>query len=365
MQACLSVLVSSVLMISHQAAGQSTDDFAANYPVADPFLGEMIQPDEIASAKGLIKTLEDQIRSQYVRGGARRDAHPKAHGCVAASFEVNQSIPANLAHGVFQLGAQYDALIRFSNGSPNATGDDSTGDTRGMAVKLFGVPGEKLFSRPGHEDVQDFIMISSPFFFINSASGYTQFFEIVDEGSLLKMTRIPFILGFKGSYNAYRMLSQKIANPVETRYWSVVPYQLGLGDGRQAVKYSARPCQPGSTVIPDNPGKNYLREAMVNTLSAGPVCMDFMIQPRTGSELAVEDVITEWSESEAPFYPVARITLHQQEFDTAEKNLACENETYNPWHALPEHKPLGTISRMRKVVYEAISDLRHDMNGIN
>jgi hypothetical protein len=177
------------------------------------------------------------------------------------------------------------------------------------------------------------------------------------------MLKIPFILGFSGSYNAYKMLSQKIANPLETRYWSVVPYQLGVGNGRQAVKYSARPCTASSSVIPDEPSSNYLREAMVRTLTAGPACMEFMIQPRT-PQMSVEDSITEWDEADAPFHPVARLTIPQQTFDTPAQNTACENASYNPWHTLAEHRPLGTVSRIRRVVYEAISRLRHDMNGV-
>jgi hypothetical protein len=34
-----------------------------------------------------------------------------------------------------------------------------------------------------------------------------------------------------------------------------------------------------------------------------------------------------------------------------------------PWHALPEHKPLGSINRLRKVVYERISLTRHVLNN--
>lgn len=334
------------------------------YPRADAGLGEVIQPEELHAAQRLITTLEDKIKTTYGAGNARRDAHPKAHGCVAATLAVNDDIPAGFAHGVFQPGATYQAKVRFSNGSPNATGDDMTGDTRGMAIKLYGVPGEKLFAPADRAGEQDFILISSPVFFINEADGYASFFERVDSGSTWQMLKIPFLLGWHGSWNAYKMLSQTIANPVETRYWSVVPYQLGLGEARQAVKYSARACTQGSSVIPDNPSSNYLREAMVKTLEAGPACMEFMIQARTG-DMNVEDSIIRWSEDEAPFHPVARLTIHQQTFDTSEQHTMCENESYNPWHALPEHKPLGTVNRIRRVVYEAISKLRHQMNGVD
>jgi hypothetical protein len=336
----------------------------SRYPQADAYLGEAIQPDELQAAQRLTSTLEEKIKTTYGPGGARRDAHPKAHGCVAADFVIDDDIPAELSHGVFQPGASYRAKIRFSNGSPNASGDDITGDTRGMAIKLYGVPGEKLFASVDRADQQDFILISSPFFFVNDANGYASFFERVDSGSLMQMLKIPFILGWQGSLNAYKMLSQTIANPLETRYWSVVPYQLGMGPARQAVKYSVRACADGSSMIPEDPSSNYLREAMVQSLAAGPACMEFMIQPRTAG-MSVEDSITRWSEDESPFQPVAKLTIDQQTFDTPEQNSLCENESYNPWQSLAAHKPLGTVSRIRRVVYEAIRDLRHEMNSVN
>ncbi|MEK1942330.1 MAG: hypothetical protein AAAB16_18325, partial [Pseudomonas sp.] len=36
--------------------------------------------------------------------------------------------------------------------------------------------------------------------------------------------------------------------------------------------------------------------------------------------------------------------------------------SFNPWHALPEHRPLGGINRLRKAVYEAVSAYRHERN---
>lgn len=324
-----------------------------------------MQVGEIADAAALIETLKAQIRSQYYPGTARRDAHPKPHGCVAATLSVDENIPDTLARGVFRPGAKYNAIVRFSNGSPSPTAPDINGDTRGMALKLFDVPGEKFFENPDNHNTQDFIFISSPVFFMNSAADYAEFFEVTDNGTKLEKLKLPLLLGVKGAENAIRMLSQTIANPLETRYWSVVPYQLGVGDTRQAVKYSMRPCNPASSRIPDNPGPNYLRDAMVETLSNGAACMDFLIQPRTGDTMDVEDSVTEWPEADAPFYHVATLVIPPQDFNTAEQNTTCENRSFNPWNALPEHKPLGAISRVRRVVYQAISEMRHEMNGFD
>ncbi|MNP79407.1 hypothetical protein D3C76_1772420 [compost metagenome] len=73
--------------------------------------------------------------------------------------------------------------------------------------------------------------------------------------------------------------------------------------------------------------------------------------------------MTEWDEKAAPFYQVATIHIPKQNFDTPEQNKFCENLSFTPWHALPAHKPLGAVNRMRKVIYENISRIRHDMNS--
>lgn len=339
------------------------ESFAASYPETDEYLGEVLQPGEVDAAVGLIATLIDKVRSDYALGNARRDAHPKAHGCVSATLQINDDLPPELTGGVFQPGASYEAMVRFSNGSPNADTSDDKGDTRGMAIKLFGVPGDKLFEDPANPDAQDFIMISSPYFFINSARNYTRFFEAVNSGKLSKLVFVPAYLGPKGSLQAAKMMMQKIANPLETRYWSVVPYQLGEGDARQAIKFSARPLGPTDSMIPANPDPNFLRAAMSRTLAAGAFQMEFIVQRRTGADLSVEDSINEWPESMAPFQRIGVLTIHQQVFDTPERNAYCENQSFNPWHSLPAHRPLGMISRTRRVVYQAIAELRHQMNG--
>ena len=72
--------------------------------------------------------------------------------------------------------------------------------------------------------------------------------------------------------------------------------------------------------------------------------------------------MTEWKESDAPFYQVATLIIPRQRFDTPEQNQFCENLSYSPWHALPEHRPLGGTNRVRKIIYDRISQVRHDMN---
>ena len=90
--------------------------------------------------------------------------------------------------------------------------------------------------------------------------------------------------------------------------------------------------------------------------------MQFLLQPRIAS-MSVENSKDEWEEADAPFLKVATIRIPQQEFDTPAQNLFCENLSFDPWHALPEHRPLGLINRLRRIIYPHISEVRHQLNS--
>ena len=372
------------------AACSGGDDFgsvpeAPDYPAADG-PGESMQVDEARAATAIGDAIEmgltrrAKARSQAGDPGsfARqrpfiRDAHPKAHGCVKASFRVLPDLPKDLAKGVFQPGKSYCAWVRFSNSNEEPDRSDATTDGRGMAIKLLGVPGETLLEEHKGAGTQDFIMISHPVFFINNAMDYaTVVREQNMEGgpSLLKLFAA---IGLKGSLNAAAITGLSNRNPFEAEYWSMVPYQLGTGDGAKAIKFKSQPCGYGALSarekafyrepeIPDDASPTFLRKALRTTLDAGSPCMEFLIQVRTES-MDVEDAKTEWSPKEAPFRKVATLRFPAgQTFDTMEQNLACEDMSFTPWHALPEHKPLGALNRIRKVVYRRISEFRRINN---
>lgn len=333
------------------------------YPEVDTVLGEKLQPNEDVLAQNIAQVIEKSIREQYTAGNALRDAHPKAHGCVRAEFHVSKNIPAQFAQGVFIPDQSYQAWIRFSNASNDASSADIDKDARGIAIKLLGVSGTKILESEKQVTTQDFIMINHPVFFANDAKRYLSFINDVNSHNMIRKLHIPFALGFKGTMNALGARNSQIANPLYARYWSMVPYQLGLGNDRQAVKYSVRACSVTANNLPKNPSHDFLREALKNTLQQTDACMEFLIQPRTSSQMLVEDSMTEWDEKAAPFYQVATIHIPKQNFDTPEQNKFCENLSFTPWHALPAHKPLGAVNRMRKVIYENISRIRHDMNS--
>jgi hypothetical protein len=333
-----------------------------SYPSVDAELGEHLYPDEKPIADELSVVIEESIRKQYSAGSARRDAHPKAHGCVKAEIHILDTLPAPLAKGMFIPGTTYQAWIRFSNGSSDPTRADVKRDARGMAIKVLGVPGTKLLEDEATATTQDFIMINHPVFFATDPTRYLSFMQDANSDHFYRKIRIPFDLGAKGTLIALETRSSRISNPLQARYWSMVPYQLNTGAGRQAVKYSARACSSVADPMPHKPGHDFLRDALRNTLREGEACMEFLVQPRTSSSMDVEDSRIEWKEAQAPFYSVATIRIPKQVFDTPEQNAFCESLSFTPWHALPEHKPLGVTNRLRKVIYDHISRVRHEMN---
>lgn len=334
-------------------------------PQIDSELGEHLYPGEGALAEEIGAVIEQSLRKQYAPGAILRDAHPKAHGCVRAEFRVSSTLPDTLAHGVFVPGATYPAWIRFSNGAQDSTRPDVKGDARGMAIKLQDVPGVSLSSDANAEGAaQDFILISHPVFFANDPRRYLSVVTRVSSDRKAGKLLIPFDLGLRGALIALKISRKKIGNPLHARYWSTVPYQLGVGADRQAVKYSVRPCTATTDQVPRRPGPNFLRDALRTTLQAGDACMEFLVQPRTSAAMSVEDAMTEWSEADAPFYSVATLHIPAQEFDTPERNAHCEKLAFNPWHALPEHRPLGITNRLRKVVYDRISRVRQESKGL-
>ncbi|ENX43297.1 hypothetical protein F887_01470 [Acinetobacter sp. NIPH 2100] len=294
---------------THQKTNIVANTHSIPYPTIDTELGEKLQPNEKILAEQISEQIGQSIRQQYAAGHALRDAHPKAHGCVRAEFHVSKSLPSNLAKGIFIPDKTYSAWIRFSNASGDATKADYKKDARGMAIKILGVPGKKIMENDDQAMTQDFIMINHPVFFVDNPQRYLSFIQDINSESTLKKLQIPFALGFQGTMNAFRASNSKISNPLQTRYWSMVPYQLGLGTERQAVKYSARSCSQNLTTIPNQPSHDFLREALRNSLEKDDACMEFLIQPRTSDKMLVEDSMTEWKESQAPFYQVATIYI--------------------------------------------------------
>jgi hypothetical protein len=315
---------------------------------------EEVPVNEDEATQQIVRIIEENVRGEAKNGLARRGAHAKAHGCVQAEFRILDNLPEEVRVGMFREPRAYPAWIRYSNAFGKVQ-DDSVGDGRGMAIKLMGVDRSE-------SGTQDFVMINHPVFFVRNAADYVVFQKALSEGSPVKFF-FPGLNPFKfrihefGIANAIR--GTKVANPLDTRYWSMTPYRFG----DTAMKFSARHCGPASPFI-ETTSPDFLRENMQKHLAQSEACFDFLVQLRKRpSEMPIEDPTIKWSEKDSPFIPVARITIPVQEFASPKQLALCENLSFTPWHTIREHRPLGGINRVRKTVYDTISRVRHELNG--
>jgi Dyp-type peroxidase family len=311
-------------------------------------------PDEQLHIDSLIDSLREKLKRDYATGRMLRDAHPKMHGCVKARFEVPADLEESLRVGLFQTARSYDAWVRFSNQEGTVSADEKR-DIRGAAIKLMGVPGKKLLDGEEDSPTHDFILISHDAFVTKDVAEFDALIKAVVK------KRVPrFLLGhWKVAWNLWQALKRH-ANPLEIRYFGVVPYLFGSS----AVKYTLRPVGRMPGKLPANPSPNYLREALKADLARGPAVFDFMIQRQAEpARMPIEDPSVAWRERDAPFVKVASLVIPQQDFDTPAQQVFGENLSFNPWRCLPEHRPLGGISRARRQVYRALSHFRHDRNA--
>lgn len=328
-----------------------------------PEIGEeTLFPGEDDLAEQIAVLSEDEIIKNAMNDTiARRDAHAKAHGCVRANVTIdNSSLAPEERIGVFAENRTLPAWIRFSNGNPVIQNDQEK-DARGMAIKLMEVPGEKVLERHRDEKTQDFLLINGPAFFVRTPADYLEFTKKAFDGEVLSffLGLNPLEWNIRELTNTLRIALAKPSSPI-TQYWSTVPY--ALGDGR-AVKYTARPCGEFGEGFPDDPTPDFLGETLAEQLAEGDQCFDFMLQRQIDARgMPIEDSTIQWEDSDSAFVKVATIDIPQQTFLSAAQVDFCENLSFNPWHTLPEHRPLGNINRTRRVVYDAISTLRHELN---
>jgi hypothetical protein len=308
---------------------------------------------------------------------ALRGVHPKSHSCLKAKFHVLSGIDRSLQVGLFrEPGASFDAVVRYSNADSLVRPDLKNGEngSRGMAIKIHGAGGKLLYD--DGKSSQDFLMINTPQFAFTNVADYLKLQRI-----LLKFddNPLPFFaplqspppsdpdelaefLRVKQSFDVVTLIKQiPVANPLEVAYFGAAPFLFG---SNRVMRISVVPQGPKKPqIVPDSPSDNYLREALQETMSGSEdVIFEVNVQVRNAGEeaLHIEDATRFWPTEEFPEQTVAtiRIPAPQSDLDSENSLGDCERHFFTPWHALPEHQPLGGINRLRRAVYLASFDHR-------
>jgi hypothetical protein len=314
---------------------------------------ELVPPGEEAELLALAERLRALQRRRAAGRPADRALHAKGQAGLEAELAVLPGLPEHARVGMFAQPTAYRAWVRFSNGS-GARQHDARADVRGIAIKAVGVPGKKLIPGMEQATTQDFLLIQSPATPFHDAAEFVWLVEAAERPALL----LPRALLRFGPGRALRLLqrlaagiSRPVSSVATSRYYSALPTQLGS----YAVRWALLPRAAADPAARRGTSADYLAEELAGRLRQGPVAWDLCVQFFVDeARTPIEDASRDWSESDAPYLPVARLTLPRQDTASARgRRVAAfvEGLSFDPWHAGVELRPLGNMMRARNHAY--------------
>ncbi len=319
---------------------------------------EKLLPNEKEITRQITEQMTAFLAKHYQHSIAERAGNTKTYGLLKAQFEVLPLHDERLKKGIFKEPGTYPAWVRFAGPGPLVTPDIKNNGILSIGIKVMGVEGKKLID--DEKMTQDFTGISAPTFTTPNIAENLKLQKQIYKGTPLFYFLNPFDSHLLDGI-MQGLYAKTYASPLDLRYYSCAAYLFGDG---QAIQYSLRPGSHERSKVPKNPSDNYLREAMVKTLSEKEVCFDFMIQFQTDAhKMPIENASVVWPEKLSPYIKVATLRIPAQKFDSPEQLAFARNLSINPWHCIAEHRPLGNQNRARKTIYLETSKARQNMNG--
>lgn len=338
---------------------------------------EVRQPDEERLIDETLASFERMRRKVFDKHRhAMRGAHAKSHGTLKGELTIYNNLPVPLAQGLFREPQTYPVIIRFST-APGDIMPDGVSSFRGMAIKVIGVEGRKVLEQEADALTQDFLMINHPVFPSGDVAGYLReqllqekvVVSAPEEAQQLLTTVLRTVNSVTEKvglelYPTVLGVTQPKTHILGETYYSTA----ALRYGDYVAKINAVPVSPslqpliGKQIKMDDPST--LRDLVVSFFHEHAAEYELRAQLCTNLErMPVEDASSRWSEDESQYQPIAKVTIPAQSaFSPARRVYVDEVLSFNAWHCLIEHRPLGSIQRVRMKAYELSSRYRHEMN---
>ena len=304
-----------------------------------------------------------QMQLLWKPGGYERGGNTKTHGMVRGEFTVHDGLPAHLRRGVFAEPKTYRAWVRFcgpgtvrdarhrrrrvhehQHQAPGRAGAEADGGGAAHAglhrrlhahLRHAGHQGQRAPAEVEREERAD-LPLPEPDAAAPAGSHHAgpvdQDAEQPVRSALLQLRAVPAgrgpghaVLGLADVHDADADSAPAAAS---ARRLPARRDGGGAGQRRRARSTSACRCRP-------------IRIACRSRTTA--------CSGRSGCRRRVS---------------VATLRLPRQRFDSPAQIAFARRLSYNPWHCVPEHRPLGNQSRARRRMYYELSQLRHRMNDV-
>lgn len=320
---------------------------------------EHLSPDEEQISRQIINVFIKSLEKNYGSGEWQRRFHAKSHGLLTANLTVEDGLQTKYYAGIFKAGKTYNAWIRLSNGSSEKASDTKKG-VRGMSIKILDVKGPCL-EKDDMGFTQDMLLTNNSILFPGTARLQPAAIKLLFGTILQKISgTIRILLTFQ-LVRLLKFINGRIKpdNLLNVHYSSATPYLYGFD---KAVKWHAIPKTPSFGEFHKNNDIDYLRKRLIADLSADNYKFGLHIQLQQDSiNDPIEDASVEWT---GPMIEVGTITIHQQQFDTRERRLLDKQILFSPWHCVDDHRPLGSVNRIRRTIYQTMSKLRQEQNNL-
>ena len=338
-----------------------------------------------------IKTITDDIKSYIGRSDKAsnvdyhtRDAHAKGYCALKAKFEILENIPKEYAQGLYATSGIHDAVIRFSNGATRVSPDRKLGLAQGLAIKVFDVPGKKL--APGEEESTtfDFNLINHPVFFCNKIEDYAyisklflELPEYAEKGARGKaklafnwLTNYGSRLPTKESFKTFKaVLGFTTIEPKNTLLYDFHSQGV-VRHGDYMAKIRVKPTvlsakKVNRREVDINAREEAIRPLIIEEMREHDYQFDVQIQLcHNLKKQPIEEITTQWKESDAPFVTVATLTIPCQNVPDDGYFDIMENLSFTPFRCLEENRPIGNLQQSRLKAYQIASQTRHKLNDV-
>jgi len=326
----------------------------------DAVIGEYKIPGEDEIIQDYVRLFEAHFRRHYSSKGLRprRAIHAKSHGYLNAVFEIIGHGQRDFRHGIFKAAATYKGVVRISNGDGPPGPDTARIASVGFAIKVLGVMEQKYLAAQT-ENSQDFLFLNQPAYIAADVRDYKSLMEAIDGGPYYKLKA--FIRNLRGIL--YRLKASPKDDPLNTNFWGVAPFKLG----DVAVKYLIRPSVPEGKRA-HRLTDDYLTQLVKSHIENRDANFDFFLQRRLrdGREdtMPIEDYSVAWSETRSAPVLVARLLIPAQRVGESLDQQAGEGLSFSPWNTTHDLRPLGSLNRARRVIYEFSSRQRREFSNL-
>jgi hypothetical protein len=284
--------------------------------------------------------------------------------CARAQFEVLDVTPgrepglaARLAKGMFAKPGIYPAIVRFGNADPSKNSDFKA-DVRSLSFSVD-LTRNGTTVPDANVDRQDFSMQNTKTLPINDTTAFVALFKVLSASNpAAALWSLPFkdkLRVLRTSVLVQFQLHQTIKPYQQLRYGSNVPFRHGPID---VVKYSATPS-------PDNPARplqrhnpNGLQDELIRHVQEDSKMssFDFGVQfldpnrmtywgKHRDANFWIENASIDWSEADAPFHTIARLTLLPKSHVQPDAAEAVYFDVTG--NSTPDSTPLGSVNRAR------------------